>query len=181
LDKTQLGRAGELAMALYAMVSSDGELQLFTPVADDDHVDATAGRRGGVPAIAIQVKTASDVDRGGLVEAKADYPVGHVREHRAFLYVVLLMASVRIEAAWVVPSLDFNRLAYRRVAGDREILEFRGDPLRDDPFAAFRVPPLELGPRLLSVIDSQEASIPPHFLRETPGLVVAARRTAGKL
>ena len=41
MDHTELGRAGELAMDLYAMVSSDGELQLFTPVADDDHVDAT--------------------------------------------------------------------------------------------------------------------------------------------
>ncbi len=57
MDKTQIGRAGELALALYSMVSSDGELELFTPVADDDHVDATAGRRGGVPVIAIQVKT----------------------------------------------------------------------------------------------------------------------------
>jgi len=40
MDHTELGRAGELAMDLYAMVSSDGELQLFTPVADDAHVDA---------------------------------------------------------------------------------------------------------------------------------------------
>src|SRR5882762_1128663 len=102
MDKTQLGRAGELALALYAMVSSDGELQLFTPVADDDHVDATAGRRGGVPAIAIQVKTASEVDRYGLVEAKADYRVGYVREHRAFLYVVLLMNSITVEVAWLL-------------------------------------------------------------------------------
>jgi hypothetical protein len=89
VDKTQLGRAGELALALYSMVSSDGELQLFTPVADDDHVDATAGRRGGQPAIAIQVKTAGAVDRSGEVEAKADYPVEHVREHPAFVYAVL--------------------------------------------------------------------------------------------
>src|SRR5713101_4711340 len=66
------------------MVSSDGELQLFTPVADDDHIDATAGRRGGAPAIAIQVKTARDVDRHGLVEARAEYPAGQVREHPAF-------------------------------------------------------------------------------------------------
>ncbi len=59
MDKTELGRAGELAMGLYSIVSSDGDLQLFTPVADDDHVDATAGRRSGMPAIAIQVKTAT--------------------------------------------------------------------------------------------------------------------------
>ena len=58
MDHTELGRAGELALDLYAMVSSDGDIQLFTPVADDDHVDATAGRRGRMPAIAIQVKMA---------------------------------------------------------------------------------------------------------------------------
>jgi hypothetical protein len=63
MDYTQIGRAGELALALYALVSSDGELELFSPIADDDHVDATAGRKGGIPAIAIQVKTAPKQDR----------------------------------------------------------------------------------------------------------------------
>jgi hypothetical protein len=176
MDKTELGRAGELAMALYAMVSSDGELQLFTPVSDDDHVDATAGRRGGVPAIAIQVKTARSIDRNGMVEAKADYPVGRVREHRAFLYAMLLLPSVAIEAAWLLPSPDFNRLAYRRTAGDREILEFRGDPTRDDRYSTFRVPPLELGPRLLAVIDSLEERIPIAVMRGAKGVMLGARR-----
>ncbi len=110
------------------MVSSDGELQLFTPVADDDHIDATAGRRGGAPAIAIQVKTARDVDRHGLVEARAEYPAGQVREHPAFFYAVLLLSSVTVEAAWVIPSPDFNRIAYRPASAGREVLEFRGDP-----------------------------------------------------
>lgn len=163
-------------MALYAMVSSDGELQLYTPVADDDHVDATAGRRGGVPAIAIQVKTAREVDRNGLVEAKADYQVGRVREHPAFLYAVLLLPSVTIETIWLVPSPDFNRLAYRHTAGDREILEFRGDPSRDDRYSTFRIPPLETGPRLLAVIDSLAEHIPLHGLSGSGGLMLAARR-----
>src|SRR5260370_14058665 len=164
MAKTELGRAGELAVALYWMVSSDGELQLFTPVADDDHVDATAGRRGGVPAIAIQVKTAREVDRNGLVEAKADYPAGHVREHPAFLYAVLLLSSVSIQSAWLIPSPDFNRIAYRNTAGDREILEFRGDPLRYHRYSGFPVPPLEIGPRLLTMIDSLQQHLPLHPL-----------------
>ena len=176
MDKTELGRAGELALALYAMVSSNGELQLFTPVADDDHVDATAARRGGVPAIAIQVKTASGVDRDGLVEAKADYPVGRVREHPAFLYAVLMLSSVTVEAAWLVPSPDFNRIAYRHTSAAREILEFRGDPSRDDRYSTFRVPPLEIGPRLLAVIDSIEAHIPLHVIRGAAGLMLGVRR-----
>lgn len=177
MDKTQLGRAGELALALYSMVSSNGELQLFTPVADDDHTDATAGRRGAVPAIAIQVKTAGGVDHGGLVEAKADYPAGRVREHRAFIYAVLLMTSVTIETAWLIPSPDFNRITYRVRRGDREILEFRGDPLRDDRYSTFRVPPLELVPRLLSLIDSLEELIPPRLVDGAAGLMLAPRPT----
>ena len=176
MDHTELGRAGELALDLYAMVSSDGELQLFTPVADDDHVDATAGRRGGVPAIAIQVKTVGDVDRSGLVEAKADYPAGQVREHPAFLYAVLLLRSVTIECAWLIPSPDFNRIGYRVASGDRELVEFRGDPSRDDRWSSFRVPALEIGPRLLAVIDSLAEHIPPRVIRGDQGLMLARRR-----
>jgi hypothetical protein len=177
MDHTQLGRAGELALDLYAMVSSDGELQLFTPVADDDHVDATAGRRGGVPAIAIQVKTVREVDRSGLVEAKADYPAGRIREHPAFLYAVLLLPSVTIACAWLIPSPDFNRIAYHVPVGERVQLEFRGDPSRDDRFSTFRVPPLEIGPRLLAVIDSLPEHIPKHVIRGATGLMLARRRS----
>ena len=176
MDHTQLGRAGEIALDLYAMVSSDGALELFSPVADDDHVDATAGRRGGVPAIAIQVKTVRELDRTGLVEAKADYPVGHVREHPAFLYAVLLLPSVNIEAAWLIPSPDFNRITYHVASGDREILEFRGDPSREDRNSRFRVPPLQIGPRLLAVIDSLEEHVPPHLTRGSGGVLLARRR-----
>jgi hypothetical protein len=177
MDHTQLGRAGELALDLYAMVSSDGELELFAPIADDDHVDATAGRRGGVPAIAIQVKTVRGLDRDGLVEAKADYPVGHVREHPAFLYAVLLLPSVSIECAWLIPSPDFNRVVYRIEAGGRVHLEFRGDPNREDRYSTFRIPPLEVGPRLLSVIDSLDERIPPRVIHGAAGLMMGRRHS----
>jgi hypothetical protein len=130
-----------------------------------------------MPAIAIQVKTAREVDRGGLVEAKADYPVGRVREHPAFLYAVLLLSSVTIVSAWLIPSPDFNRIAYRHTSGDREILEFRGDPRQEDRYSVFRISPLEIGPRLLAVIDSLEERIPLHVIRDAEGLMMAARRT----
>jgi hypothetical protein len=176
MDTTQIGRAGELALALYAMVTSDGELEMFTPVADDDHVDATAGRRRGVPAIAIQVKTAPKVDRDGLAEARASYPTGKIREHPAFLYAVLLLSSVTIEALWLVPSPDFNRLVYRTRGPRQEILQFRAYPSREDRFSSFRVPPLDVGPRLLAVIDSLQEHIPLPAIDGPAGLLLGARR-----
>src|SRR5258706_3549617 len=120
MDSTQLGRAGELALSLYGLVTSDGRLELFSPVADDDHVDLVAGLKGGLPVLGIQVKTTDGLDKNGLVEARASYVPGEVRNDPAFLYAILLIESVKIEALWIVPSPDFNRLAYRTATAGRE-------------------------------------------------------------
>ncbi|GAC1658694.1 MAG: hypothetical protein NVS9B1_19150 [Candidatus Dormibacteraceae bacterium] len=157
MDKTQLGRAGELALTLYGLVTSDGQLELFSPVADDDHVDLVAGLRGGLPALAIQVKTTDGLDANGLVQAVASYRHGEVREDPAFLYAVLLMEAVEVRVAWLVPSPEFNRLAYRNTVAGRDVLEFRAAPDGDDVFAIFRLDPKQLGPALVASIQAGPA------------------------
>lgn len=158
MDKSQLGRAGELALSLYALVTSDGRLELFSPLVDDDHVDLIGGIRGNLPNLAIQVKTADGVDADRLVEARAVYRRGHVREHPSFLYSVLLLDAVAIHTAWLVPSPDFNRLAYHVASGrDHEALEFRASPTRDDVFTPFRVPPADLGRMLVAKAETGTA------------------------
>jgi hypothetical protein len=147
------------------MVTSDGALELFTPVSDEDHVDVTIGLRGSIPAIAVQVKTSPHLDKNDLVEARAEYPENEVREHPAFLYAVMLMRSVTIRCAWIVPSPDFNRLAYRSHHVGRLALEFRASPNRDDVWSPYRVAPLELGPHLARLIASLPERIPPELIR----------------
>ena len=175
-----MGRVGELALALYVMVTSDGRLELFTPVSDDDHVDVTVSKHGGIPAIAIQVKATPHLDANGLAECNASYAVGKIREHPAFMYVVLLMSSVAIQTAWAIPSKDFNRLCYsireRGQGGNRVVLEFRAYPDRDDRWRPFRVPADELGSHLLALIDSLDETIPPGFLDDNGGLVLGVKR-----
>ena len=158
MDKSQVGRAGELAVELYALVTSRGELDIYSPVVDDDHVDLVAGIRGGPPTLGIQVKTTPSLDRSGLVEARASYPSGHVREHPNFLYAVVLLDAVRIEAMWLIGSSDFNRLAYRIVDGGREVLEFRGKPTGDDAFQSFLVDPMQIGPAIITSIQKSPHS-----------------------
>ena len=152
MDKSQLGRAGELALALYALITSSGEVELYEPVVDDDHVDLVGAIRGGLPRIGIQVKTADALDKSGQVEAKASFPLENVREDAAFIYAVLLLDSVRISTAWLIPSPDFNRLAYRYAGASHVDLEFRAYPGRPDAFSPFRVEPLQLGAALISRI-----------------------------
>ena len=152
MDSSQVGRAGELALMLHALVESDGELELFQPLVDDDHVDLVASLRGGLPVAAVQVKTAPAVDRNGLVEARAEYVAGTVRSDPAFIYAVLLLDGASIACAWLVPSPSFNRLVYRTSSAARDVLEFRASPTHDDDFAGFRTAPGGLGPALLALV-----------------------------
>ena len=110
LTPTQRGTAGEELFAACVTLSSDGDLELFKPLTDDDHTDVTAGRRGKVPALAIQVKTALSITRQGFAVARMNFPDGKPRKHPAFVYAIVYVVNASVEASWIVPSGDFNRL-----------------------------------------------------------------------
>ncbi len=162
LTSTQRGAAGEQLFAAAVTLSSNGELELFKPLTDDDHTDASAGRRGGVPVLVLQVKTALSLNRKKLAVARMAFPEGRTREHPAFVYAIVYVLDASIECAWVVPSADFNRLAYRGAGrrGKGIELQFMASPTRDDRWAAFRGSRLDLGPRLLALADALGPSAP---------------------
>ena len=156
LTATQRGTAGEQLFAACVTLSSDGELELFKPLTDDDHTDISAGHRGGVPALAIQVKTALTLDRKKLAVARMSFPEGAPREHPAFVYAIVFVPDLSVESAWLVPSADFNRLCYRGAGrGGKGIeLQFMASPSRDDHWAPYRCNRFELGQGLLALIEA---------------------------
>ena len=174
LTSTQSGTAGEQLFAACVTLSSVGELELFKPLTDDDHTDVSAGKRGHVPALAIQVKTALKVDRKGLAVARMAFPEGKPREHPAFVYAIVYVVDFTVESAWVVPSVDFDRLAYRGVGrrGKGIELQFMASPTRADKWSAFRCARAELGSRLIGIIDSLPAGPVPRL----PGTHLLLRR-----
>jgi hypothetical protein len=163
LTKTQRGTVGEQLFAACVTLSSNGDLELFKPLTDDDHTDVSAGLRGRVPALAIQVKTALSLDRQGYAVARMAFPEGRPRRHPAFVYSIVYVIEASVEMAWVVPSADFNRLAYRGKGrqGKGIELEFMASPVRDDHWSAFRCRRMDLGPRLMKIIQSLPAGKPP--------------------
>lgn len=163
LTATQRGTAGEQLFAACVTLSSDGELELFKPLTDDDHTDISAGRRGSVPALAIQVKTALTLDRKKVAVARMSFPEGAPREHPAFVYAIVYVRDLGIESAWLVPSADFNRLCYRGVGrhGKGIELQFMASPARDDHWAPYRRARFEVGPGLIALINSLPSGSPP--------------------
>ena len=166
LTATQRGVAGEELFSAVVTLSSGGDLELFKPLTDDDHTDVSAGRRGRVPALAIQVKTALSLDRQGFAVARMSFPEGQPREHPAFVYAIAYVVEAAIQIAWVVPSADFNRLSYRGAGrrGKGLELQFMASPTRTDKWARYRCARLELGSRLIALIDAlPKGSSLPHL------------------
>jgi hypothetical protein len=164
LTNTQKGLAGEQIFGALVMLSSAGDLELFKPIVDDDHTDIAIGRRGMVPEVAIQVKTAFTLNHKNLAVAKMTFPEGKPREHPRFVYAILFVQDLNVEAAWIVRCADFNRLASRGPGTRGKGLEliFWGSPTRDDKWAGYRCDRFELGPKLMSVIDSLPKGPPPR-------------------
>lgn len=163
LTNTQKGLAGEQIFGALVMLSSAGELELFKPIVDDDHTDIAIGRRGMVPALAIQVKSAFTLNRKNLAVAKMTFPEGKARQHPRFVYAILFVQNLSVEAAWIVRCTDFNRLASRGPGTRGKGLEliFWASPTRDDKWATFRCNRFELGRKLMSVIESLPKGPPP--------------------
>ena len=163
LTPTQKGAVGEELFSACVTLSSNGDLELFKPLSDDDHTDISAGRRGKVPALAIQVKTALGLDAKGFAVARM-YFSGPPREHPAFIYAILYVVDASIDTAWVVPSTDFNRLTYRGKGkwGKGLELQFMASPTRVDKWSGFRRTRLELGSALLRIADLLPEGPPPR-------------------
>ena len=154
LSNTQKGAAGEMLVSVLAALGSDGELELFRPEYDDDHVDLVAARRGKPPKLALQVKTALALDDEGRVHAYVSSRDGLQREDPSFVYVVLWIDRFAARRVWVVPSEDFNRLAYPSTEGQ---VAFMAWPDRDDAAAAFRMGAPDVGNALLARMDALPA------------------------
>lgn len=174
LTATQKGLAGEDMFSACVTLTSDGDLELFKPLTDDDHTDISAGKRGKLPALAIQVKTALSLDGRGLAVARMSFPEGHPREHAAFVYAIAYVVDATIDRAWIVPSPDFNALAYRGKGrrGKGLELQFMASPSRPDKWSEFRCTRLELGSRLIKLIDGLPPGPPP----QVPGAHLLLRR-----
>ena len=110
----------------------------------------------------------------GFAVARMIYPDGKPRQHRAFVYAVLYVTEASVAAAWIVPSADFNRLTYRGAGprGKGVELQFMASPTRKDRWSAFRCGRMDLGPKLIDLIDSRPEGRAPNV----PGAHLLLRR-----
>jgi len=149
-----IGEVAELLARAYVLASSRGRLTTFEPDADVDHKDFIVDRRGGDRHAYIQVKCATRL-RQKQVWCVARYlPHQIPTSARVFyLFAFLDLRSIELTAMWLVPARDFNRLAYRRIRGNRVELWFK-TPAEDRRWDRFAVAREELAARVAALMDA---------------------------
>ena len=156
LEGSTLGTLVELMVEAEVLAGSDGRLIPSRMEPDVDHRDIVVAEVGGCGALWLQVKGTTHPDREGRIVAFANYAVDAIPESARLLYLVCLLDVEQhlLSRTWLVPSADFNHLAYREHSerAGRVTLQFSclasGDPRWD----RFEVPRLELGARLIPLV-----------------------------
>src|SRR5437879_4269422 len=129
LEGSTLGTLVELMVEAEILAGSEGRLIPSRVEPDVDHRDIVVAEVGGYGALWLQVKGTTHADREGRIVAFANYPVDAVPESARLLYLVCLLDVEQhlLARTWLVPSADFNQLAYRERSKrpGRVTLQFR--------------------------------------------------------
>src|SRR5260370_34202745 len=114
LEGSTLGSLVELMVEAEILGGSDGRLIPSRVEPDVGHQDIVVAAVGGYGAVWLQVKGTTHADREGRIVAFANYRVDAIPVSARLLYIVCLLDVEQhlLTRTWLVPSADFNRLAY---------------------------------------------------------------------
>ena len=156
LEGTTLGTLVELMVEAEILAGSDGRLIPSRMEPDVDHRDIVVAEVGGFGSLWLQVKGTTHPDSEGRIVAFANYPINAIPESSRLLYLVCLLHVEQhlLARTWLVPSADFNHLAYRERSprAGRVTLQFSCLASGDGRWDRFEVPRLDLGARLVPLV-----------------------------
>ncbi len=152
LEGSTLGRLVELLVQAEILGGSNGRLIPSPMEPDVDHRDLMVAEVGAFGALWLQVKGTAGLDHEGRVVAFASYPADAIPENARLYYLVCLYLPAQhlLDRLWLIPSADFNRLAYREHASHpgRVNLQFSCRAAGDQRWDHYELKRLELGGRL---------------------------------
>src|SRR3982074_2235230 len=147
IEGSALGTLVELMVEAEILAGSGGRRIPSRLEPDVDHRDIVVAEVGGYGALWLQVKGTTHPDREGRIVAFANYPADAIPESPRVLYLVCLLDLEQhlLARLWLVPSADFNRLAYRERSAHagRITLQFSCRTGGDERWDSFEVLRLE--------------------------------------
>jgi len=176
LSNVQKGAIGQFAFLSTAIATGNGQVEAYTPVADNEGRDAEIRRHlRSSPGINIQVKVAFySATAGGkarYLDIRFDLVKKHVQTDPRLWYFFAYYDRKQLrfqDPVFLVPSAVFHRMGRRGVRDGHVFFTIQANfsPTTHDRWSPFRVAPKDLGKRLLEIVDKtglMASSILPHL------------------
>ncbi|MBA2731073.1 MAG: hypothetical protein H0U48_10035 [Euzebyaceae bacterium] len=124
VDTGRIGAAVEHLVAASCILASDAVLNVSTSLVDDEGVDLVFHRRGRSATLAVQVKARSTDTvsvQGGKFLGNVRAVTFTARRDLYTLFVVVDRLTAALDTVFLVPSVDYDRLASTTGKGMRRI------------------------------------------------------------
>jgi hypothetical protein len=154
-DASRKGKAVEHLIAALCVLGSDGELNAWTSLVDDEGVDLVLQQRNQPQTLSLQVKSRLTTAKGIAVRQRFQSQVRsatlHPRDDLYILFVVANPSSLDLGPIWLVPSQEF---AEKSPAGSNQKHRFSASAKSDtkDQWSDYLVTKTELPNHLLAVL-----------------------------
>src|SRR5260370_728809 len=106
LSDVQAGRIGEYLLAVYAMLTSNGELVPFHVEADDDHRDIGVAAKGKSAFASLQANACFSLGASGFVQSNGRYFGGSIPKDPSWVCVVARVLDLAPAGRWPAPAPD---------------------------------------------------------------------------
>ena|ERR1700719_3031160 len=165
LTSGQKGAVGQFAFMAAALVTGKGQVEVYTPAADNEGRDAEIRRHlKRSPGIGIQIKVALvTVTLGGqhrqnYLEIRFDLPVRKIQNDPRLWYFLAFYDPDQlrfVDPVFLVPAHVFHKMARRGTSKGRiRFVMFANlGPEAHDKWSPYRVRLSDLGKRLLEIVD----------------------------
>ena len=193
LSSVQKGAIGQYAFLSTAMVTGNGQVEAYTPAADNEGRDAEIRRHlKSLPGIGIQVKVTffaipEGRSRGPYLTIRFAIALAHLRTDPRLWYFFGYYnpKELRFQGpVFLIPSTVFHKMGRTGTRNGQAWFGISASlaPGSKDRWSPFRVAPADLGRRLLEIVDQtglMASSLLPHLPTDSV-LVGRARPSAAR-
>lgn len=137
-------------------LSSKGRLTCYTPNSDDDGIDLIVNPRNEFKPLFIQIKSRFVLQKSGRFIQNVGKNTFSANEMFYLMFVYFNQSTLEVERIWLVPSVDFEKLAFDKKEGETYKSFYRinaGMANSKDKWSPYVVDKADLGSKLQNIID----------------------------
>lgn len=162
ISSKQKGYISENRASEIITVSSNGMLTCYIPSSDDDGIDIIVNLRNSFNPLFIQVKSRFNLSKSGQFQQNVGTKTFLANQNFFLLFLYFGSKSLEIEKLWLIPSIDFERIAFEKKAGKtyKSFFRFSANPKSlSDRWSKYSIEKSEIGNELILAINSQYKQI----------------------